>query len=52
MNRYLLTGKYSAAIMLVCGIVLIVNTVLPTDLNQFGIMKHRLALASGQDVRV
>jgi len=38
MNRYLLAGKYSATIMLVCGIVLIVNTVLPMDLNQFGII--------------
>lgn len=38
MNRYLLAGKYSAAIMLVCSIVLIVNTVLPTDLNRFGII--------------
>jgi membrane associated rhomboid family serine protease len=47
MNRYLLAGKYSAAIMLVCGIVLIVNTVLPMDLNQFGIIPRSFDHLSG-----
>ncbi|MFT6926951.1 MAG: membrane associated rhomboid family serine protease [Psychromonas sp.] len=47
MNRYLLAGKQSAAIMLLCGLVLIANSVLPMDLNQFGIVPRSLDHLSG-----
>jgi membrane associated rhomboid family serine protease len=47
MNRYLLAGKNSATIMLFCSIILIINTVLPMDLNRFGIVPRSFEHLSG-----
>jgi len=38
MQRYLLAGKYSSAIMFFCVLIYIVNSILPFNLNQFGIV--------------
>lgn len=47
MTRYLLAGKYSTAIMLVCCMLVIINTVLPVNLNQFGIVPRSVDHLSG-----
>lgn len=38
MKRYLPVAKYSMAIMLLCWSILILNTLLPVNLNQWGIV--------------
>jgi len=47
MKGYLLAGKYSVAIMLFCCVVVIINTLLPLNLNQFGIVPRSAAHLSG-----
>jgi membrane associated rhomboid family serine protease len=38
MHRYLFSAKHSSVIMLFCVLIYIVNSVLPINLNQFGIV--------------
>jgi len=47
MKRYIRAGKYSLIIMLICTTVLILNTVLPLHLNQWGILPRATSHLSG-----
>ena len=38
MHRYLLSAKYSSAIMVFCALIYALNSILPFNLNQFGIV--------------
>ncbi|MFT6986090.1 MAG: membrane associated rhomboid family serine protease [Psychromonas sp.] len=42
MKRYLLIAKYSTAIMLICWCILILNSLLPINLNQWGIVPRSI----------
>jgi len=47
MKQYLRSGKVSLIIMLGCTLVFVLNTVLPINLNQFGIVPRSSAHLSG-----
>ncbi|MCP5077688.1 MAG: rhomboid family intramembrane serine protease [Psychromonas sp.] len=47
MKQYLRSGKVSLTIMLACTLVFILNTLLPINLNQFGILPRSTAHLSG-----
>lgn len=47
MKQYLQSSKISLAIMLACTVILILNTLLPLNLNQFGIVPRSLSHLSG-----
>ena len=47
MKRYLLAAKYSVAIMLVCSIIFILNSLFALNLNQWGIVPRSTVHLSG-----
>lgn len=47
MKRYLLAGKYSVLIMLICSLVFILNSLFALHLNQWGIVPRSTAHLSG-----
>ena len=47
MKRYLLAAKYSAAIVLICLIIFILNSFFALNLNQWGIVPRSIAHLSG-----
>jgi len=47
MKSYMRAGKYSVAIMLVCSIILIVNSVFALNINQYGIIPRSTQHLSG-----
>lgn len=47
MKQYLQSGKVSLIIMLICTAIFLLNTLLPINLNQFGIVPRSLSHLSG-----
>ncbi|MEI6896187.1 MAG: rhomboid family intramembrane serine protease [Psychromonas sp.] len=47
MKQYLKSGKVSLYIMLACTVIFILNTLLPINLNQFGIVPRSFSHLSG-----
>ena len=47
MKQYLQSGKVSLYIMLICTVILLLNTLLPINLNQFGIVPRSFSHLSG-----
>ncbi|GLS89563.1 rhomboid family intramembrane serine protease [Psychromonas marina] len=47
MKQYLQSGKVSLIIMLICTVIFALNTLLPINLNQFGIVPRSLSHLSG-----
>ena len=47
MKQYLQSGKVSLIIMLTCSVIFVLNTLLPINLNQFGIVPRSLSHLSG-----
>ena len=47
MKQYLQSGKVSLYIMLACAVVFILNTLLPVNLNQFGIVPRSIEHLTG-----
>jgi membrane associated rhomboid family serine protease len=47
MKQYLQSGKVSLYIMLICTAILLLNTLLPINLNQFGIVPRSFSHLSG-----